>query len=100
MSPTGVDPDCLHRVLRAAVNYHCLAVAPGAWGRPAPFQNNTLSRLLLADHPTHMKAFVRPRPLAHCNPANECDLAAEALASWLNTCCCACPLWTPSCCAA
>ncbi len=74
-----MDPDCLHRVLRAAVNYHCLAVAPGAWGRPARFQNNVLSRLLLADHPTHMKAFVRPRPLAHCNSANECDLAAEAL---------------------
>jgi hypothetical protein len=58
-SCAGVQQDCLHRVLRAAVNYHCLAVAPGAWGRAAHFQNNALSSLLLKDHPTHMSSFVR-----------------------------------------
>ncbi len=58
----GVQQDCLHRVLRAAVNYHCLAVAPGAWGRAARFQNNALSSLLLKDHPAHMSSFVRALP--------------------------------------
>jgi len=57
-----VQQDCLHRVLRAAVNYHCLAVAPGAWGRAARFQNNALSSLLLKDHPAHMSSFVRALP--------------------------------------
>lgn len=58
----GVQQDCLHRVLRAAVNHRCLAAAPGGWGRAPRFRNTALTRMLLRDDPNSVKAFVRALP--------------------------------------
>ena len=56
----GVHPERLYRVLRFAVNHHCLAVVRSVGGGAPRFRNTAMSSLLREDHPNSLKAFVRP----------------------------------------
>ena len=54
--------DSLYRVLRAAVNFDVLAVAPGT---PPRFEHTESSRLLMDSHPETIWPMVRPMYGAH-----------------------------------
>ena len=71
----GVHPERLYRVLRAAVNYRCLAVVRGVTGGEPRFRNSQLSSLLREDHPNSCKAIVRP--CSRCASAMPCPVLRD-----------------------
>ena len=66
----GVHPERLYRILRFAVNHHCLAVVRSVGGGPPRFRNTATSSLLREDHPNSLKAIVRPCIATLCAQAD------------------------------
>ena len=66
----GVHPERLYRILRFAVNHHCLAVVRSVGGGAPRFRNTAMSSLLREDHPNSLKAIVRPSAAMLCAQAN------------------------------
>ena len=66
----GVHPERLYRILRFAVNHHCLAVVRSISGGPPRFRNTAMSSLLREDHPNSLKAIVCPSTAMLCAQAN------------------------------